>query len=175
VKREFAPAAGGPRRALEAWTENFALPELRIGKMVSAQQALQALFDPRVSPEQAKAAMAVVEQAEDELTPLFTAQYGRPPRYVIGYGLCWMIQRRFGDANVPVALMLAGNVVYGLETQGASDVANVIASSPDLNVNHRLAAIAHLPVKDNLALGRREFVTACQDRLGLNIPPALIA
>lgn len=171
VKQEFPEIAGEPEQP--AWAADFVVPELRLGRLLSAQQALQTLFDRQASPEQAKAAMAVLEQEEDGMTPFFVAQYGRPPRYVIGYGLCWMIQRRFGDTNVPVAAILAGNVVYGLETQGASDVANVIATSPDLNVNHRLAAIAHLPLKDNPCVSRRDFVMACQDRLGMNIPATL--
>ena len=84
-----------------------------------------------------------------------------------------MIERRFGERNVPAALILAANVVYGLATQGASDVANIIASSPDLNVNRRLAAIAHLPQQDAPGLPVRDFARACHDRLGLSIPANL--
>ena len=69
--------------------------------------------------------------------------------------------------------MLAGNVVYGLASQGVSDVVNVIAASPDLNVNRRLAAIAHLPQQAAPGLSRGDFAKACHDRLGLSIPANL--
>jgi hypothetical protein len=173
VKRDFAPPTGVADADHAPWMANFAVPELRFGQLVSAQKAMLTLFDANRSPDEAKSAMATIEQAEEELTPYFLGQYGRPPRYVIGYGLCWMIERRFGERNVPTALMLAGNVVYGLATQGVSDVANVIATSPDLNVNRRLAAIAHLPLADAPELDRAGFARACHDKLGLNLPPNL--
>ena len=176
VRRGFnAQGTGGAAAAPALWMQNFVVPELRQRNLAASQQALLTLFDPSRNPDEAKAAMAVLEQTEDELTPYFMGQYGRPPRYIIGYGLCWLIERRFGERNVPAALILAGNVVYGLATQGASDVANVIASSPDLNVNRRLAAIAHLPRKDSPGLSRRDFAAACHDLLGLNIPANLKA
>ena len=171
VSREFAAQPPAPGATRAQWMENFAVPEVPQRNLGAAQQALLVLFDPSRRPEEAQTAMAVLEQAEEELTPYFVGQYGRPPRYVIGYGLCWMIEQRFGEQNVPLALILAGNVVYGLATQGVSDVANVIASSPDLNVNRRLAAIAHLPIENAPGLSRRDFAAACHDRLGMIIPP----
>ncbi len=173
VRQGYAVPGAASAPAQAQWLAGFAVPELRLPNLAAAQQALLILFDARRRPEEAKSAMAVLEQTEEELTPYFLAQYGRPPRYVIGYGLCWMVERRFGERNVPAALILAGNVVYGLATQGASDVANVIASSPDLNVNRRLAAIAHLPRTDAPDLAPRDFARACHDLLGINIPANL--
>lgn len=173
VRQGFADKAGGAPAPQAKWMAGFVVPELRLGKLVSAQQALLTLFDASRRPDEARAAMLTLEQSEEELTPYFMAQYGRPPRYVIGYGLCWMIARRFGEPNVPTALILAGNVVYGLATQGVSDIVNVIATSPDMNVNCRLAAIAHLPVKDTPGLARRQFADACHNSLGLSVPANL--
>lgn len=173
VREGFGGPAGAPAAGMAQRLAGFAVPELRLGKLVSAQQALVTLFDARQRPEQAKAAMAALEQAEEELPPYFVAQYGRPPRYVVGHGLCWMIAQRFGERNVPVALLLAENVVFGLASQGVSDIVNVIATSPDMNVNGRLAAIAHLPIADAPGLSRREFARACHHRLGLSIPDSL--
>ena len=173
VQKNCAAAAGAAGAERAPWMADFAVPELRMGKLVSAQKAMLTLFDASRSPDEAKAAMATLEQAEDELTPYFMSQYGRPPRYVIGYGLCWMIERRFGERNVPAALMVAGNVVYGLATHGVSDVVNVIAASPELNVNRRLAAIAHLPGPDAPGRDRGEFAQACRDKLGMNLPANL--
>jgi len=176
VRRGFAAQfAGGAPAPPALWMQNFVVPEVRLRNRAAAQQAILTLFDSGRKPDEAKAAMAILEQAEDELTPDFMGQYGRPPRYIIGYGLCWMVERRFGARNVPAALILAGNVVYGLATQGVSDLANVIASSPDLNVNRRLAAIAHLPLKDSPGLARRDFAAACHDLLGLSVPANLNA
>ena len=173
VVRQGCAAKGvAPVRQAE-WLADFIVPELRGREWPAVRQAMLVLFDATRPPEEAKVAMATLEQAEDELTPDFMSQYGRPPRYILGYGLCWMIERRFGRWNVPAALLLAGNVVYGLATQGVSDVVNVIAASPDLNVNRRLAAIAHLPVADAPELSRHDFANACQTHLGIIIPALL--
>ena len=173
VRQEFASKIGAAPVKQAEWLADFVVPQLRRRNLAAAQQAMLTLFDSSRTPDEAKAAMATLEQAEEEITPDFLEQYGRPPRYVIGYGLCWLIERRFGGQNVPAALMLAGNVVYGLASQGVSDVVNVIAASPDLNVNRRLAAIAHLPQQAAPGLSRGDFAKACHDRLGLSIPANL--
>lgn len=176
VRREYLPKAGGVRSPVPAaeWTASFSPQAAGFRQLISAQQALGVLFDAQRSPDEARAAMATLERAEEQLTPYFVAQYGRPPRYVIGYGLCWMIEKRFGAANVPPGMILANNVVYGLAAHGVSDIANVIASSHDMNVNRRLTAIAHLPRPDAPDLTRAEFARACHDLLGFNLPDDLL-
>lgn len=174
VRQDLASGLIEVKKPQGQWAINLSVQELSSGYSISAQQALMNLLDTNhPDPEKAKEAMAVLEKSEDELTPIFIARYDRLPRYIIGCALCRMIAQRFGELNVPLAIVLAGNVTYRTSTQSVSDILNFITKSPDLNVNRRLAAIAHLPINDNRFISKQEFAQECHNRLGISIPKKL--
>lgn len=131
------------------------------------------LLDPAVPPDRASQAMKILDEREPVYAPLVEAQFGQPPPYVLGLRLCSLIEQRFGRQNLPLALLLAGNVTYQLAQLPVTDLAHVVASADHLNVNQRLAALAHLPIPDNPRLSRSDFLQASHDHLGFARPAVL--
>ncbi len=136
-----------------------------------AEGALTALLDPAQPPDTATQGMAWWEEQEAALTSAFEAAFGQPPRYVVGHALCRLIEQRAGEQGVVTSLLIAGNLRLNLAGMGVSDLKDIVLQNPALNMNRRLAAIAHLPLSPKL--NPTTLARLAHDQLGFATPEGL--
>ncbi|MBT3381351.1 MAG: hypothetical protein HN976_43560 [Lentisphaerae bacterium] len=170
---EFAPVAPKTEETAAELAETMSKKTSEGLSVSEAAKAIRALLNPGTPPADAMRAMACLEQAEEALTPGFVEVFGQPPRYVLGYAVCRMLCERFGEACVPVALVLAGNVTYAIERISVSDLQHVVTANDSMNVNRRLAALAHLPVNPSGKSSPGEFGQVAHELLGFAVPESL--
>ena len=135
--------------------------------------AARMLLDPAVPPAEAQQAMAWWEEAEGALEEAFAARWGQSPRYVVGFALCSLLAARFGRTCVPAALAIAYNVTYGIEGTSVSDLKSVVVRDASLNVNRRLAALAHLPVREGTEMTPDRLARLAHESMGYAVPREL--
>ena len=113
-------------------------------------------------------AVRTVRTMAGALDDLFSAKFGQPTAYVLGYLMLQRLERRIGWENVPYAVMIAGNVVYDLETTALTDLESALASDPGLNVDVRLALLGRLAL--GKGEGHRALAQQARELLNFAVP-----
>lgn len=113
-------------------------------------------------------AIRVWQQAAEFFDDVFAQAFGQPAVYVLGYLLLRKLEARLGWQNLPYAVAIAGNVSYDLETISVTDLGQLLAGDPRLNVDARLALLSTLRLQPGQ--GPAELARLAREKLDFAPP-----
>jgi hypothetical protein len=98
---------------------------------------------------------------------------GRPWQghaYDIGYFLIKKIEKKFSIFCVPLAVQIACNVKYGIDSISNTDLYRMVYEKPRLNINTRLAQLSCLPEPEEIPTNNVKYFSELAREL-LNFTP----
>lgn len=138
----------------------------------AVRQSVQVLFaESDADAEAVHQAILGIHRFAPSLDERVSAELGQPLAYVLGYLLLRKLEASVGTLAVPYALLIAGNVEFGLDKVAVSDLVQTLVTDPRLNPDSRLALQTTLSLKRPGDLS--ELAGRAHEELSLAIPEAL--
>lgn len=113
-------------------------------------------------------AIRIWQEVAGVFDPVFSQVFGQPAVYVLGYLLLRKLEARLGWQNLPYAVAIAGNVSYDLEAIAVTDLGQLLAGDPRLNVDARLALLSTLRLQPGQ--GPAELARQAREQLDFALP-----